>query len=89
MYSEKNNVKPGTTRIQQHDINKLLPYFSLLKLKDISSKQYQDALNDLNPVKEKGCADNTLEGVHRTGRMIFKKAIEMRQIRNDPRNLRT
>ena len=71
MYSEKNKLKPGTIRIRQHEINKLLPYFSLLKLKDITSKRYQDALNDL---KEKGYADNTLDGVHRTGRMIFKKA---------------
>lgn len=81
MYSEKNNVKPGTIRIRQHEIDKLLPYFSLLKLKDITAKRYQDALNDL---KEKGYADNTLDGVHRTGRMIFKKAIEMRIIKNDP-----
>jgi integrase len=81
MYSEKNNVKPGTIRIRQHEINKLLPYFSLLKLKDITAKKYQDTLNDL---KEKGYADNTLDGVHRTGRMIFKKAIEMRLIKNDP-----
>jgi integrase len=81
MYSEKNSVKPGTIRIRQHEINKLLPYFSLLKLKDITDKKYQEALNDL---KEKGYADNTLDGVHRTGRMIFKKAIEMRLIKNDP-----
>lgn len=81
MYSEKNSVKPGTIRIRQHEINKLLPYFSLLKLKDITAKRYQDALNDL---KEKGYADNTLDGVHRTGRMIFKKAIEMKIIKQDP-----
>jgi integrase len=81
MYSEKNSVKPGTIRIRQHEINKLLPYFSLLNLKDITAKRYQEALNDL---KEKGYADNTLDGVHRTGRMIFKKAIEMRMIKNDP-----
>ncbi|MGG3272578.1 tyrosine-type recombinase/integrase [Priestia aryabhattai] len=81
MYSQKNNVKPGTIRIRQHEINKLLPYFSLLKLKDIKAKRYQDALNDL---KEKGYADNTLDGVHRTGRMIFKKAIEMKMIKTDP-----
>lgn len=81
MYSEKNNVKPGTIRIRTHEINKLLPYFSLLKLKDITLKRYQAALNDL---KQKGYADNTLDGVHRTGRMIFKKAVEMRLIKNDP-----
>lgn len=38
----------------------------------------------INDLKEKGYADNTLDGVHRTGRMIFKKAIEMRLIKNDP-----
>lgn len=81
IYSEKNSVKPGTIRIRQHEISKLLPYFSLLKLKDITAKRYQDALNDL---KEKGYADNTLDGVHRTGRMIFKKAIEMRIIKRNP-----
>lgn len=81
IYSEKNSVKPGTIRIRQHEINKLLPYFSQLKLKDITAKRYQNALNDL---KEKGYADNTLDGVHRTGRMIFKKAIEMSIIKKNP-----
>jgi integrase len=81
IYGEKNNVKPGTLRIRQHEINKLLPYFSLLKLKEITAKRYQDALNNL---KEKGYADNTLDGVHRTGRMIFKKAVEMGMIKKDP-----
>ncbi|TYO69957.1 site-specific integrase [Rossellomorea marisflavi] len=81
MYSENANVKPGTVRIRQHEIKKLNPYFSHLKLKDITAKRYQDALNDL---KGKGYADNTMDGVHRTGRMIFKKAIEMRLIKNNP-----
>lgn len=67
--------------MRQHEIDKLLPYFANLKLKDITLKKYQDALNDL---KEKGYADNTLDGVHRTGRMIFKKGIEMERIKKDP-----
>lgn len=50
-------------------------------MKDISKKNYQDALLDL---KEKGYADNTLDGVHRTGRMIFKKAVEQDVIKIDP-----
>lgn len=81
LYSEKNFVKPGTIRIRQHEINKLLPYFAQLKLKDVTPKRFQEALNDL---KEKGYAHNTLDGVFRTGRMIFKKAVEMGVIKKDP-----
>ncbi|GEN46260.1 hypothetical protein AHA02nite_20360 [Alkalibacillus haloalkaliphilus] len=33
---------------------------------------------------ENGYADNTLKGVHRTGKMIFRKAIEMEKIKRDP-----
>lgn len=32
----------------------------------------------------KGYADNTLDGVHRKGRMIFRKALEMKIIKSDP-----
>jgi integrase len=73
--------KPGTIRIRKHEIQRLLDYFAKLKLKDISRKMYQDALNDL---KKRGFADNTLDGAHRTGRMIFKRAIEMELIKKDP-----
>jgi integrase len=52
-----------------------------LKLKEITHKQYQDALNDLS---KRGFALNTLDGAHRTGRMIFKKAKELDLIKKDP-----
>jgi hypothetical protein len=42
---------------------------------------YQDALNDL---KEKGYSDSTREGINRTGRMIFRKALELELIKKDP-----
>lgn len=58
-----------------------MPYFSRLKLKDINRKRYQDALNAL---KEKGYADNTLDGIHRTGRMLFRKALELGILKKDP-----
>ncbi|WP_438824733.1 tyrosine-type recombinase/integrase [Bacillus sp. JJ1474] len=73
--------KPGTIRIRKHEIQRLMDYFAKLKLKDITRNTYQDALNGL---KERGFADNTLDGAHRTGRMIFKKAIEMELIKKDP-----
>lgn len=73
--------KPGTIRIRTHEIKRLLDYFAKIKLKDITRIKYQDALNDL---KQRGFADNTLDGAHRTGRMIFKKAVELELIKKDP-----
>ncbi|MFD1851574.1 tyrosine-type recombinase/integrase [Oceanobacillus bengalensis] len=42
---------------------------------------YQDALHDLN---DQDYSDSTREGIHRTGRMIFRKALEMELIKKDP-----
>lgn len=81
IYSETNEVKPGTIRVRNHEIGKWLFYFNKIPIKDISRSMYQDALNDL---KEKGYADNTLDGVNRTGKMIFRKAIELEVIKKDP-----
>ncbi len=81
IYSESKDVKPGTIRVRLHEIGKLLPYFAQLKLKDITRKMYQDALNDL---KEQGYSNSTREGIHRTGRMIFRKALELELIKKDP-----
>lgn len=81
IYSDSKDVKPGTIRVRLHEIGKLLPYFAKLKLKDITRKMYQDALNDL---KDQGYSDSTRDGVHRTGRMIFRKALELELIKKDP-----
>ncbi|TFB13686.1 site-specific integrase [Filobacillus milosensis] len=81
IYAETNSVKPGTIRVRQHEINNLLPYLANLKLRSITRETYQNTLNDL---KDKGYADNTLSGIHRTGRMIFRKAVEMEKVKRDP-----
>lgn len=81
IYEKTHKVKVSSVRIRRHEINKLLPYFAHIRIKDITRKMYQEALNDL---KDKGLADNTLAGVHTTGRMIFKKAIEYELIKKDP-----
>lgn len=57
-----------------------MPYFARLKLKDITRKNYQDALNDL---KEQGYSDSTMSGINRTGRMIFRKALELKLNKKD------
>lgn len=61
-------------------------YFEKVKMKDITKKMYQDALNDLQKAngKKKGLSYNTISGVHSTGRMIFSKAVELDVIKNNP-----
>ncbi|WP_147536236.1 tyrosine-type recombinase/integrase [Bacillus marasmi] len=81
IYSDSKDVKPGTIRVRLHEIGKLLPYFAKLKLKDITRKMYQDALNDL---KDRGYSDSTRDGINRTGRMIFRKALELELLKKDP-----
>ncbi|WP_353853701.1 hypothetical protein [Bacillus sp. Bos-x628] len=77
---EPREQKRLTVRVRKHEIEKLLPYFAHLNLRDINLKKDQNALDDLK-VK---FANNTVDGIHRTGRMIFKKAVEMEIIKRDP-----
>lgn len=81
MYEATGKVKKSTMRVRKHEISRLLKYFAKLKLKNITRHKYQESLNNL---KKQGFADNTVDGVHRTGRMIFKKALEMELIKKDP-----
>lgn len=81
LYIERNGPKPGTIRLREYSIKKLLPYFAHLKLKSISEEMYQEALNDL---KDQNFARSTLEGVHTTAKMIFKMAVNKRMLKIDP-----
>lgn len=76
----KTGVKASTIRVREHETGRLAAYLDKLKMKDISPKRYQSVLNDLHSQ----VADNTLDGIHRTGRMIFKKAVELKAIKSDP-----
>lgn len=80
-YEGTGKVKISTVRVRQHEISKLMTYFGKLRLREITKKRYQDALIHL---KGQGYADNTVDGVHRTGRMIFKRAVELEVIKSDP-----
>ncbi|RYG71647.1 hypothetical protein EU245_13405 [Lentibacillus lipolyticus] len=55
-------------------------YLADLKIVDITWEIYQNMLYKLNEHFSK----NTLDGIHRTGRMIFKKALQHDIIRKDP-----
>ncbi|WP_339820491.1 tyrosine-type recombinase/integrase [Paenibacillus sp. FSL R7-0216] len=84
--SYSSTVKISSVRVRKHESGRLMKYFENMKMKDITKKMYQDALNDLQKTDEtkKGLAFNTLSGVHSTGRMIFSKAVELDIIKNDP-----
>lgn len=81
LYIERNGPKPGTIRLREYSIKKLLPYFAHLKLKNITEEMYQFALNDL---KDQDFARTTIEGVHTTAKMIFKMAVSKRMLKIDP-----
>jgi integrase len=81
MYEIEGSVKISSVRARKHEVNNLIHYFANTKIKNITKKMYQDSLNDL---KNRGYADNTINGIHTAGRMIFKKAIELDLIKNNP-----
>jgi len=85
-YENSGKVKESTVRLRKYEISKLLPYLAHIKLRDVTRKRYQGALNDL---KVQGLAESTIEGVHVTGRMIYNKAIEFQIIKNDPTQFAT
>ncbi len=81
LYQGTGRVKISTVRVRKHEYNRLMPYFAHYKMKDITRKMYQSSLSKL---KAEGLSKNTLEGIHCTGRMIFKKAVELGYIKVDP-----
>jgi len=80
-YENTGKVKESTVRTRKIQIARFFPFLAQLKLKNITRKQYQDALNSF---KEQGLAEVTTKGAHHAARMIFKKAIEFELIRSDP-----
>ncbi|MFC3041630.1 tyrosine-type recombinase/integrase [Virgibacillus xinjiangensis] len=80
IYEEERGVKPGTTRVRRHEIGNLNQYLGSLKMDDITWEIYQNMLYKLN----ERFSRRTLDGIHRTGRMIFKKAMQHDIIRKDP-----
>nr|WP_244877754.1 phage integrase SAM-like domain-containing protein [Halobacillus kuroshimensis] len=75
------NSKVSSLRGRTKEIKHFKRYFTKMKLSDITRKHYQAFLDDLH---EKGCAHNTLDGIHTTGRMLFKKALEYNLIKTNP-----
>lgn len=68
------HVKESTVRARKKESKHFKKHFGHMKVKDITRKQYQSVLDKLY---DEGYAYNTLDGIHSTGRMIFKKAVEL------------
>lgn len=81
VYSET-DVKISTIRVRKHEIGHLNRYFAKYKIKDITKRMYQNALNDLK--KKEKLAHNTISGIHGTARMIYKRAMEQDLLLADP-----
>ncbi|WP_408009089.1 tyrosine-type recombinase/integrase [Pseudalkalibacillus sp. A8] len=78
-YSE--TAKISSVRNRKHNIDHLNRFFGGKKLKDVTRKQYQAMLTTLH---KEGYAFNTLDGIHSTGRMVFRRAVEYNIIKNSP-----
>ncbi|MCY8961769.1 phage integrase SAM-like domain-containing protein [Bacillus atrophaeus] len=74
LFKGTGRVKESTIRVRSHEIKRLLDYFAKLKLKDITRRH----------LKKRKYVQNTIEGAHRTGRMILKNAIELEILKKDP-----
>lgn len=74
-------VKKSCSRVREIQLKVLYKYFDAVKIKDITKIQYQECLLDL---LKKEYAESTISGVHGTAKMIFKKAVELDVIKNDP-----
>lgn len=77
---EKTGVKESTLRVRKHETGHLKKAFKYIKLKDITRKMYQEFINDLSDK----LAQNTVSGINLTGKMVFKKAVEYKIIKDDP-----
>ncbi|MDR1701655.1 MAG: site-specific integrase [Sporomusaceae bacterium] len=78
----RDNVKESSYRIRKYESACLLKVLGeKSKLKDITPRLYQQALSSL---KNEGYAVKTITGIHGTGRLIFRRALEFKLIKNDP-----
>ncbi|GIO25028.1 hypothetical protein J11TS1_36090 [Oceanobacillus sp. J11TS1] len=84
IYKDRTGAKLGTIRLREYGIIRLFPYFAHLKLKKIIEEMYQAALDNLKKRNGQNLARSTKEGVHTTGKMIFKMATRKKFFKDDP-----
>lgn len=77
----KLSVKPSTIRTRGFILQHLNSVFGKAKIKDITKRNYQMYINELNDV---GYMRNSISQRHAVCRMIFKSALQRKIISEDP-----
>lgn len=80
IYSETNNVKLSTIAQREFCLKVLTEHLGKGKLKQITPKMYQNFLIDIKETY----TYHSLTSIHTTACMIFKKALELKIIRESP-----
>ncbi len=85
-YSNQDHIKLGTIRVRKHEIDKLNAKLRFAKIKKIDHKMYQEIINEIKLYGKDGepLADSTMSGVHGTAGQIFKYAMKMKYIKENP-----
>ncbi|MCA1183431.1 tyrosine-type recombinase/integrase [Bacillus licheniformis] len=80
-YALTSGNKKGTLRIRKTEIQLLNKFIAKIYIVDITLRDYQEILNDL---VAQGYARNTISGAHTTAGMIFKYAVKMNYLKENP-----
>jgi len=72
--------KVSSMRQREYQVRTLMLYFDAIMISQITRSQYQDALLDLLDK----LSHETVKGIHATGRMIFRKAVQDGIIKTNP-----
>jgi integrase len=81
MYETSGKVRNSTVDIRRDRLKLIVEYFAHIQMKKVTKLKYQEMLDDL---KIRGYARKTISSIHETGRLIFKKALELEVIAADP-----
>ncbi|WP_209783689.1 MULTISPECIES: tyrosine-type recombinase/integrase [Bacillus amyloliquefaciens group] len=73
--------KKATLRIRRKEINILNRYIAKINIAQVTGRKYQKILNDLT---DQEYARTTISGVHTTAGMIFKYAVKVKLLKDNP-----
>jgi len=79
--SYKHTIKPSTASNRERKMNYLISVFGKAKIKDITKRNYQLFINNLH---EQGYKKSSINEMHITCRLICKKAVERKIIKENP-----
>lgn len=88
--TRRKNGKPRTVEARTYQAERLAEKLGFARIKSITQKQYQDALESLKKDKKhnhgpsKELSDNSMIGIHAAGKMIFEYAVEKKYLKENP-----